>query len=538
MATTNFVDQETAIVAAWLNDVDQVTYDAQLSVKSLGATGNGVTNDAAACLLGSNTGLPVRYPVGTYYIDTNTTLVTPIILDPGAQFVVNTGKVLTINAPVYAGSRQYIFNGASGAIVGTFGRVAIWADWFGAVPDSSISVTPSGTDSGIGINKAIVAIQSSSWIHGVVNFNPGIYFIGTGVVSNSTGIRLAGAGKYKTILTTTSAYTGKVIQTLGTAGPPNSITGFGIVSAIGGSLSATGIQLDANGSFVSDVWVTGFYNGITCNSTDQEVCDFVCEYNSNGIYILSTAVNIHDGITFMNAQGVLVGNSLNSPGKTHINNVRSEADSYAGFGITNSTNVILTSCSTLASDASKYTYAGFYVNGTSGIVDFTGCVAYLGAQATASVGFLIEGSVNPEVTLSNCTAYQFNIGLYINTVGGVLNVSGGKYSGNYTYGIKGDAFNYLTINGSFCSYNWHTGAADSAGIYIAEASAYQRLLISSTQCNTGGVILQKYGIHVTCSNANAYGSIYGNITAYNATTGILIDGANSANITTTGANVT
>jgi parallel beta-helix repeat protein len=86
MASTNFVDHETVIPASWLNDVDDVCYKAanringavdreQLdfnadwtTVKSFGATGDGVTDDTEAIQAALDEGGTIYFPAGTYII--------------------------------------------------------------------------------------------------------------------------------------------------------------------------------------------------------------------------------------------------------------------------------------------------------------------------------------------------------------------------------------------------------------------------------------------------------------------------------------
>lgn len=70
MASTTFVDRQTPIVAAWLNDVNTVAYGQHVNVKLFGATGNGSTDDTAAIVAANAYAIAnsktLYWPAGTY----------------------------------------------------------------------------------------------------------------------------------------------------------------------------------------------------------------------------------------------------------------------------------------------------------------------------------------------------------------------------------------------------------------------------------------------------------------------------------------
>jgi len=503
---------------------------AQSNVLDYGAIANGVTATQEACLAADAGSVSVVYPAGVYYITADTVLTKPIIMLPGARFKVNTGISLTLNGTVTADPLQYIFEGASGAFTGTFGKVDLWVDWFGAVPDSSISASPAGTDSGIGINKAIVAANNGATRFGVVKLNAGVYLITTAVVSGTAGIVIQGKGKYVTSLISANDATTITLVTMGGAGgPPSILRGIGVIARVGGSFSATGIHVTGNGTFVSDVWLSGFNAGIILGSTDVFLFDFSSELNQNGIVVSSSNVNVSNGTVYANAAvGLLVANSgTTEPGAVTISNVRSTTDTQRGFHITNSSYVILDACSASHTNAGAYDISAFSIDGTSDNIQINNCSAVLGEQSSTSIGFDLKGA--GAYQLNNCKVDNFNKGVFIST-GGNVTVNGGMFTANKLYGIHANSYNFLTISNTQCQYQGPTGAAD-AGIFVEASAAYQRLLAIGNQCATTGGGAQDYGIRVTCTNALSYGLVSNNITAFNAVGGVVIDGANAANIT-------
>ena len=501
-----------------------------VSVLDFGAVGNGSSPDQSACYAADAASVSVVYPAGVYYIAANTVLTKPIILLHGARFKVNAGVVLTLNGTVTADPLQYIFEGAAGAFAGTFGLVDLWVDWFGAVPDSTISASPGGTDSGVAINKAIVAANNGATRFGVVKLNSGVYKIVTPVVSGTVGVVIEGKGKYNTILISENSSTAITLVTMGgLGGPPSILRGLGVIARVGGSFSATGVNVTGNGTFVSDVWLSGFNKGIVLASTDVFLFDFASELSINGVLATASNINISNGTVYANqAVGLLVANlGAIEPGAVTVSNVRSTTDTQRGFHVTNSSNVIFDACSASHVNASAYSISAFSTDGSSNNVQMNNCYAVLGSVSTTSIGFDLLGAGN--FLLTGCAARNFNKGAHVSISGNAV-INGGMYSNNSLYGIHADGYNLLTISNAQCNYQG-TGGASDAGIFVQANQANQRLLALGNLCATTGGGAQDYGIRVTCTNASSSGLVSNNVTAFNSVGGVVIDGANAANIT-------
>jgi hypothetical protein len=530
----NIINAEIVVYDPPFTNAVQTNVEAKLaqtvSVKDFGAVGDGVTNDAAACLAANNATDGFTLPNGTYYIDTNTTLTKPITMTPGAQFLVAAGRTLTINAPVYAGSRQYIFNGASGSVTGTFGNVDLWVDWFGAVPDSSISATPTGTISGIGINKALVAANNSGTRKGVVKLNQGVYLTETAINSPSSGVTIEGTGKYTTTIVTKSAFAGSVITLSGAGGPPSILRGLNINSAIGGSYSATGINAITNGMFISDVWVSGYLIGILINGSELFLDDFVCEYNINGVSVKRQSVTISNGVTYANqSAGILFSDvPVANANRVVVSNVRSSFDVAIGFHATNSNGITLTGCAVNSDSSGQYSDSGFRIDGTSSDIILNGCSAYIISQKTTSNGFFVTDSAT-DIQIKDCSAENWQYGFRLQG-GGNTSISDCQTTNNFLYGIYAANFQNISIVNNQCFANGSAAVAD-AGIRVVPSAAGSRLLVANNISSATGGAAQDYGIYVTNNTATIYGLVAVNIAQSNNVSNILVDGTSSANIT-------
>jgi hypothetical protein len=504
----------------------------RVSVRDFGAVGDGVTDDTSAIQAAHAASFEVVYPNGIYYLANSITVAGSIRMLPNARFKVLATKTFTINAVVCANINQYIFEGNSIAFNGTFGNSDLYADWFGAVADSTLSASPAGTDSGIAINKAIVAANNGSTKFGTVILNSGIYLIKTPIISSTAGISIKGSGKYNTILTCNNSFSTNTVITMGgSGGPPSSLTGVGVVAPLGGVSTAYGIRVTGNGTFVSNVWINGFGVGVELNSTDVFLFDFASELCLYGVLITSSDVSVSNGTVYGNsAFGVLCQGISTNKESVIISNVRSTADAQIGFGITNSSNIIIKGCSAAHVNASKYANGGFVISGTSSNITIDSCKSFLGSQSvTASqIGFDITSS-GGNILLCSCTSTNFNIGSYVNCSGNII-ISNCIMENNTLYGIRAIYYNFLTITSCLCNYQG-TGATSDSGIYITANAAYQKLIINSNNCSTSGGGTQDYGIRVTCTNSASSGIVSSNINAFNNVANLLIDGSNAVNIT-------
>lgn len=114
-----------------------------ISVRELGAAGDGSTDDMAiisAAISSSNT---IRFPAGNYLISNDLTfaLGKNLVFEFGAKLKPASGRKITINSSVIAG-RWEIFDYSAGGkcVFGIFGGTdAILPEWYGARPDNTIT---------------------------------------------------------------------------------------------------------------------------------------------------------------------------------------------------------------------------------------------------------------------------------------------------------------------------------------------------------------------------------------------------------------
>lgn len=492
-----------------------------------GAKGDGVSDDSAAIIAAEKAAKKgVDYPPGAYRIAKNMVLTNPAILQAGAYFYVDPGKTLTLNTPVYAGSKEFIFRGP-GMIAGTFGGVELWAEWFGVTSDGNLN-NGGGTDNGPLINKAIAVAKANRQN---VRVGSGVFRINSPVVIPS-GVSLTGAGRFISIITCDNSYAGNVVLMNGN-GVPSSFAGFGVVSQSNGAFRAIGINNSGNGTSTHDVWVGGFGVGIKMNSTDQVLYDWVCEYNSAGILVSATDSVISLGETYNNVEGVVVDNSgFIIGGPIVIQGVRSRSDRQSGFVLRNATNVIISGCSAYHEDNSKYSVAAMTINGASSNIQINSFNAKLAQVSTSASGIIIRDKAD-RITLSGNNVSGFKDGIVVATTG-IVNIQGGFSMNNHRHGLNATAFDLLSISGMTSCHNGTKGVTNDAGFYISLTGADQRVNLTGNSTAQGRGGFQDHGIYINAASATSYANLTGNTNASNAVGQITVTGANAANVVQTG----
>lgn len=110
-----------------------------LGLSKSGGTGDGATNDraaiAAADAAAVDGGVPLRLPKGVFRIGSAITINSPVIAHPRAQFKIDSGATVTLNAGFAQPPMHHVFDVSSGgkARVRTTGTLGAVPDWWGAV---------------------------------------------------------------------------------------------------------------------------------------------------------------------------------------------------------------------------------------------------------------------------------------------------------------------------------------------------------------------------------------------------------------------
>lgn len=171
-------------------DVPLVDLDNIADPISEGARGDGVADDrfpiAKADGIAAAAGKALRFTFGTYLINSDLTIASNVIFEPGAILKVPTGVTVTFEGGVSAGSRQIFDLSGTGAIVPSRGgQAAVEIRWFGAKGDGT-------TDDTAAIQAAIGAAEAAGG--GVVLFTPGTYLISATLSVNGDCVVLKGSG--------------------------------------------------------------------------------------------------------------------------------------------------------------------------------------------------------------------------------------------------------------------------------------------------------------------------------------------------------
>lgn len=143
----------------------EILQSLQPNVKTLGAKGDGTTNDRAA-IAATDTG-PFLFTAGTYKVSSNITITNAVTFHPGAILKPDSGVTITFSVPFTAGEYQIFDMSAGGSVVGA--NQGEWhARWFGAVGDDS-------TDNSTFLTYLHAAVQGSRnanavWGAGIFRF--------------------------------------------------------------------------------------------------------------------------------------------------------------------------------------------------------------------------------------------------------------------------------------------------------------------------------------------------------------------------------
>lgn len=173
MADTNFVDQQTTVVAAWLNDINVTVY--RLLGNSSGAGGTGGAPASVADII-SNLGLSSKYA--------------PI--SGSSQYAPSSGST------IYASSANLAASGGAGLVGYSQGASGSVLRTVAAKLQESVSVLDFGADP-TGTTDSTAAIQATIDAvalvgGGIVYFPPGVYLHSAQINIKNSAVRLVGAG--------------------------------------------------------------------------------------------------------------------------------------------------------------------------------------------------------------------------------------------------------------------------------------------------------------------------------------------------------
>lgn len=156
------------------------------------ATADGTTDDRAAIVAQDGLGEPILLCEGTYYVATNLTITSPVIIKPGSKVKRASGATVTFAGGLVASPASTIFEetGAGGFVV-QVGTGWTFAEWWGARADNS-------TASLTAINAALVGGKR-------VQLLAGVYRTSGAININADNQILQGMGGTATTIRCTSA---------------------------------------------------------------------------------------------------------------------------------------------------------------------------------------------------------------------------------------------------------------------------------------------------------------------------------------------
>ena len=414
---------------------------------------------------------------GPYAVASAVTIAAPVTFQAPALLKPAPGITVTLNGAVTAPPvKIFDLSNAGALIAGSFGQVDFIDRWWGVVADGNYQ-TGTGTDNAPAFCAVLAAARArTNQVNMVANriiTLSGVYKCASQVTVGD-GITWQGAGKYTTVIFAPTAFadlTG-LIAINGNTGEPTNFRGFGILAQING-VAGNGIVSTKNGTFLSDLWVNGFYTGITISSTDNFVLDWVCEINFYGVNVTVTDVTLVDGETYgSQAAGILINNGASTAnGRVRISSIRCTDDLQNGIVVSAGKNVSLHGIDFSTSKPTTMYVSAILIN-SSANVSITGC----------------SGTCN-------FTAGGTRLGISIIS-SSLISVSGGVWTGFYD-GIQASNSITLTITGGIYTSNGRHGVylQSGGGCVVTGVNSWLNAGNGFTSNNATG-----YGTHVFVGN--------------------------------------
>ena len=492
--------------------------DSVVSVKNFGAAGNGATDDrasllAAQAVAGSG---GIYLPAGAYRVAADATFTKPLTFAPGASLTIDVASVVTINGAVYAGHEKLFYG--SGSVAGQFGIGDIIASWFGLVADG----TPigAGTDNAPSLIKAIAIANNygaspGGWRRVLL---PAGYYAVASRIDVPSGVRLVGAGAYATNIYPSAGFNDAngVIRTIegGHGQPPGGLYGFALSGNAFVVGTTPGIQLVANASTISEVWIGGFaYTHLKCQSTNQIVDRVVVDNgltvaNSVGIEVVSPGVQISNCCVYGQQTGLSIHDIPSNYGRVpvQVSQVFVCNPTLGGYGLivanTNAMPVRVSGLTVQDDTTTGYSAGPVVLSAAENTYLHNVHVEFPSAATNGQKAFVISGT-STDVVLSDCGSKNCYAGVDIQTSD--VTVRGGRHRAPTQYGISisgGGSSVRNVVDGVTVLAAGTVGVSLSGG---ADSNCIQNCV--THLCATGLSIVQNTGTYNALKNCHSVSTV-------------------------------
>lgn len=347
-----------------------------------------------------------------------------------------------------------------------------------------------------------------------------------GRVEIGSGVTLRGAGKFATVVFSDNAFADAdgLLHCNGIGGAPTVIEGMAVTIAGAAPAPALGVHAEANGTFIRDVWVSGFGGGgIRLDATDCFLSDFVAELNTGaGVSIANNHITVSDGLTYQNGEGISIDNSgaaSGDQGEVVITNVRDTQSNAVGFALIGR-NITLSNCSAWSDDDSKYSNAALYATSVSrvSITNFTAHIA--NDQHATGRGMRLDGATSVVVSNARCRGWRY--GIEVNGSSQVA-ISNCLVENSREYGFRVTGSDRVTLTGNQAIANG-TAATTDAGFYIDNTVNFALLTLAGNLATQTGGGVQEFGFDLYNTGGSAQILMLGNAAAFNATADVRENG--------------